>query len=166
MLNQPAPDFALPDLNGKIHRLSNYRGVIVLINFWSAECPWSAYCDAEIQSQGIAWGEQVTHLRVASNRNESEALLMEVANSRGLDLILKDSNAVVADLYQAQTTPHLFVVDRNGILRYAGGFSDQTYRQRVARRFYLKEAMEAVLSGHTPSLAQVPPYGCAIVREV
>jgi hypothetical protein len=64
------------------------------------------------------------------------------------------------------TTPHTFIVDREGILRYRGAVDDVTFRQRKAMRFFLEEAVEALLDGHLPEVAETPAYGCAIVREI
>ena len=162
-INEPAPDFVLPDLHGALHRLSAYQGQVVVINFWSAECPWSAESDSET---GGRWQEGVVHLRVAANAHETEQMLWDASHARGLDIILKDVAAKVADLYAAQTTPHLFVVDRGGILRYQGAFSDRTFRKRTASTFYLADAVEALLAGRLPPVAETQPYGCTIVREV
>ena len=70
-LNQPAPDFELPDLQGKLHKLSDYRGQIVIVNFWSAECPHSERTDRSTMACLVKWGEEVVMLSIAANRNES-----------------------------------------------------------------------------------------------
>ena len=103
-------------------------------------------------------------LTLAANANEPPEQLREVAKQRGLSLILRDVNQRVADLYGALTTPHLFVVDQEGILRYQGAFDDVTFRQRSPKRCYLRDAVEAVLHGSTPAPDQTPAYGCSIVR--
>jgi citrate synthase len=69
-------------------------------------------------------------------------------------------------LYEAVTTPHTFVVDRDGILRYRGAVDDVTFRNREATRFFLEEVVEALLDGHLPTLTETPAYGCTIVREI
>ena len=69
-----------------------------------------------------------------------------------------------SDLYAAVTTPHPYVLDQDGILRYQGALDDVTFRQRTPTRFYLRQAVEAVLAGHAPEPAQTSPYGCTIVR--
>lgn len=163
-LNAPAPDFLLPDLDETLHRLSDYRGQIVVVNFWSAECPWSEQSDSEIQKTSEAWRGRVFILRVASNAHETDEMLRDASHARGLDIILKDFAAQVADLYEAQTTPHCFVVDENGILRYRGAFDDRTFRKRTASRFYLREAVDALLAGRLPDAQETAPYGCTIAR--
>ena len=165
-LNFPAPDFELPDLNGKLQRLSAHRGRIVIVNFWSCECPHSERTDKAILSMFVQWQEDVTMLTIASNRNESAEALKEAAESRRLPNVLHDADCRVADLFNAQTTPHVFVIDREGILRYRGSVDDVTFRQRKPSRFFLDEAVESLLAGQFPTLTESPAYGCAIVREV
>ncbi len=164
-VNQPAPDFSLPGLDGRVFRLGDLRGKVVIVNFWSAECPWAAKTDEEMKKYSEAWGARVVLLRVAANANESDEMLRDASRARDVDIILKDSAAKVADLYAAQTTPHLFVVDKEGILRYQGAFNDVTFRQRAPARHYLKEAVDALLAGRLPEVAEALPYGCTIVRE-
>jgi peroxiredoxin len=161
---QPAPLFQLADLNGVLHRLEEYRGKVIVINFWSAECPHADRADQELLAYLKRWGESVRLLVVASNVNETSDLVRSVAAERGLPVPLLDSEAAVADLYRAVTTPHLFVVDPQGILRYQGAIDDVTFRQRKPTCFYLKEAVEAVLAGRIPDPAETSPYGCTIVR--
>ena len=165
-LNQPAPDFELPDLQGNPHRLSDYRGRILILNFWSAECPHSERADRSILARLCPWSGEVELLSIASNRNESARMLEEVAKARRLPTVLIDSQHAVADLYEAVTTPHTYVVDRQGILRYRGAVDDVTFRHRQATRFYLEEAVKALLVGRLPETQETPAYGCAIVREI
>ncbi len=105
-------------------------------------------------------------LSIASNRNETIQSIEKAAKVRRLPIVLIDADHVIADLYEAQTTPHVFVIDRNGILRYRGAVDDITFRQRKPTRFFLDEAVEALLEGHLPALTEAPAYGCTIVREI
>jgi len=113
----------------------------------------------------VQWSKEVVLLPVASNRIESPEALAEAAKIRRLPPVLVDGKDVVADLYEAQTTPHVFVIDRDGILRYRGAVDDVTFRVRKPTRFFLDEAVEALLAGRLPALAETPAYGCTIVRE-
>ncbi|MCX6057592.1 MAG: redoxin domain-containing protein [Chloroflexi bacterium] len=165
-INYPAPDFELPDLEGRPHRLSEYRGKIVIINFWSCECPHSARADTDIMSMFVQWRDDVVMLSIASNRSENVEALRNAANARNLPTVMLDALCFVADLYEAQTTPHVYVIDRDGILRYRGAVDDVTFRQRIPSRFFLREAVESLLEGRLPALTESPAYGCTIVREV
>ena len=165
-LNFPVPDFELPDLHGSLHRLSDYRGRIVIVNFWSCECPHSERTDKAIMSMFVQWQDDVSMLTIASNRNESAEDVANVSEARRLPTVLLDANCEVADLFEAQTTPHVFVIDGEGILRYRGSVDDVTFRQRVPTRFFLDLTVESLLEGHLPELTESPAYGCTIVREV
>ncbi|MBK9211248.1 MAG: redoxin domain-containing protein [Anaerolineales bacterium] len=165
-INHPAPDFELPDLNGGLHRLSDYRGKIVIVNFWSCECPHSERTDKAIMAMFVQWRDDVVMLSIAANRSENVEAVKTAADARSLPTVLIDALCVVADLYEAQTTPHVYVIDRDGILRYRGAIDDVTFRQRTPSRFFLDEAVESLLEGHLPALTESPAYGCAIVREV
>ncbi len=157
------PLFTLPDLKGNLHRLGDERGRWVLLNFWSAECPWCRYADEQV-AQILAPWEGIVWWSLAVNANEPPDLLAREAERRGLPLVLHDAQRKVADLYGAQTTPHFFLVDPQGVLRYRGALDDATFRQRQPTRFYLRQALEALMSGRNPEIAETPPYGCAIVR--
>jgi peroxiredoxin len=165
-VNEPVPDFELPDLHGRLHRLSDYRGRIVIVNFWSCECPHSERTDKAIMSMFVQWQDNVSMLTIASNRNENAEDVANVSEARRLPTVLHDAKCQVADMFEAQTTPHVFVIDREGILRYRGAVDDVTFRQRVPTRFFLDLAVESLLEGHLPELTESPAYGCAIVREV
>lgn len=160
----PAPDFTLPDLTGRRHASVDQRGKILVLNFWSAECPWAERLDPLLMSWLPSWDGQVVVWWIAPNAHETPELLLEVAARRGLPLVLRDSTARVADLYGAQTTPHLFVLDGDGRLRYQGAADDVTFRQRTPTRQYVYEAIQALLAGQPPDPAVTPAYGCAIVR--
>jgi peroxiredoxin len=165
-INQPAPDFELPDLDGRVHRLSDHRGKIVIINFWSCECPHSERTDKAIMSMFVQWRDHVTMLSIAANRSENVEALKNAADARRLPTVLIDANCFVANLFEAQTTPHVYVIDRDGILRYRGAVDDVAFRNRIPSRFFLDEAVESLLEGRLPTLAESPAYGCTIVREI
>jgi len=165
-VNQPAPDFELPDLQGNLYRLSDHRGKIVIVNFWSCECPHSERTDRSTMACLVQWGGEVEMLSIAANRSESISSVAEAVNARRLLRVVLDAEHVVADLYEAVTTPHVFVIDKDGVLRYRGAVDDVTFRKRQATRFFLEEVVEALLEGQLPTLTETPAYGCAIVREI
>ena len=165
-INELAVDFELPDLHGKLHKLSDYHGKIVIINFWSVECPHSERTDRYLLSLLERWDGEVVLLSIAANRNESIQQVEEAAKARRIPKVLIDAEHVVADLYKAVTTPHVFVLDRESILCYRGAVDDVTFRQKKSTRFFLGEAIETLLEGELPALSETPAYGCAIVREI
>jgi peroxiredoxin len=162
-LNEPAPQFELPDLDGRLRRLRDFHGRLVVLNFWSAECPWSERADRHLMELLQPLGQEAALLGIASNANEPEDLLCTAASQRGLPFVLRDLTGSVARMYGAVTTPHAFVIDRAGVLRYRGGVDNVTFRQRTASRWYVSEAIEALVAGRLPEVQDAPPYGCAIV---
>ena len=163
-LHQPAPDFSLFDLDGNPHSLSDYRGGIVIINFWSAECPHAARVDLSLLPLVNDWDGKVHLLQIASNGNEPIEMLKEAADERGAHPILHDPNHKVADIYEATNTPHIFILDGEGLLRYQGAYDDVAFRQRTPTRNYALEAVETLLKGGRPEVTDVPPFGCTVVR--
>jgi hypothetical protein len=108
----------------------------------------------------------VVMLSIAANRSESIQMVEEAAKTRRIPKVLVDAEHIVADLYEALTTPHVFVLDYEGILRYRGAVDNVGFRQREGTHFFLQEAVEALLDGCLPELSETPAYGCAIVREI
>lgn len=154
----------LTDLKGKQHRLSDDHGKIVILNFWSAQCPHTERTDRETLTYLAEWGDRVVVLLVASNANEPPALLTEVAGSRGMQTVLQDADHSVADLYSAVTTPHVDVIDFEGNLRYQDAYNDTNFRKSVPTKQYLKSAVDVLLASDQPEPSEVLSYGCSIVR--
>jgi peroxiredoxin len=165
-VGEKAPLFSLDSLTGGEYSLERSKGKVVVLTFWSAECPWSRKADEYIKSQGYSaeWGDEVVHWRIASNANETEAELKEAAAERQVEPVLLDTNNEVADLYGAMTTPHVYVVDSQGVLRYAGALNDATWREPEPTKDYLGEAVTAAKKGLSPEPAETPGRGCTIVR--
>ncbi|MEE9513298.1 MAG: redoxin domain-containing protein [Anaerolineales bacterium] len=164
-INQPAPEFELTDLKGVPHRLAAAQGQVLVLNFWSSECPWAQRGDEIIAELKPAWGDRVELWSIASNANETNEQLALASAAREPGLVLRDAEHVVADLYGAVTTPHLFVIDEQGVLRYRGAPDDTSFRQREPTVHYLKDAVEALLNGREPNPAETAGYGCTITRH-
>ncbi len=164
-IGEQAPDFELLDIRGQRHSLQAMLGKIVVLNFWSAECPWSARVDYELLACLPAWRGNTEAWWLAANANEPLELIERVAGERKLPTVLLDSQQHVADLYGAQTTPHFFVIDKDGRLAYQGAWDDITFRQRVATRVYVPGVIEALINRWPADVAQTPAYGCVLVRN-
>jgi len=148
--NQPAPDFSLPDLSGKLYCLADFRGRIVALNFWSADCPHAVRVDgALLELMGARPGYLVL-VSIASNTNEDQAHVRQAARARGLPLVLLDDGHQLADAYGAVTTPHLFLIDSRGLLRYQGAFDDVTFRRRSPRAATCKRRCTRCWQGGSP----------------
>ncbi len=159
-----APDFQLLDYKGRRYQLGEIRGKIVVLNFWSAECPWSERVDNELIACLGEWKDQVRVWWIDANANETPELIEQVAIVRKLPVVLLDQNQAVADLFGAQTTPHFFIIDRAGKLAYQGAWDDITFRQRVSTRLYVPQVVEALINNLAPGVSVTSPYGCVLVR--
>ncbi len=159
-----APDFSLADLEDTLHTLSRYQGQIVVLVFWSAECPWSARADKTLNKMRSEWGEDVAVLVIAANANETRAEMQEAATARGVKILLLDAGAKIANIYGAAITPEVFLIDREGVLRYQGAFDDASFRQPEPARNYLWEAVESLLANENPVPGEIPAYGCTIIK--
>lgn len=163
---EDAPLFRLPDLGGQLHSLTEMRGWIIVLNFWSAECEWCERVDRELLGLLDTWKDHVKVLWIASNANESHSTIEEKVNNRNIPLMLIDEDQQVADQYGALTTPHFFVVDRHGKIAYQGAWDDITFRKREATQVFVPQVLEALMRDRVPEVRQTTPYGCTLVRHI
>ncbi len=162
-----APDFTLIDiLSGEAVTLSALRGQIVVVNFWSGECPWSRGYDQYFNERLIDWaGQGVALIHINSNINEEPTDTEEAAAEYGIEApILDDSDNLVADAFGALTTPHVYVITPDGLIAYQGAVDDRMFRHDATVNT-LDAAVDAVLNGQMPDPAETPAYGCTIVRR-
>lgn len=167
-LNRIAPEFIVPTLGGGRFALSDYRGHVVVINFWSAECAWSRRADVLLVYRMLTWeAKGVRVIGLAANVNEIESAIRHEVEARHVRYpVAFDYDHRVADLYRAATTPHFFVTDRQGIVRYIGALDDAGPEQREAKYFYLDRAVAALLANRPVNPAETPPFGCKLVRSL
>ncbi|MBI5834668.1 MAG: redoxin domain-containing protein [Armatimonadetes bacterium] len=169
-LGSPTPDFALYDLSGTLHRLSNHKGkakAVVLLWFGS-DCPVCHAYEQRVQALRNEFADKGVVL-YAINSNAGESADAIRAHQRAASLtftVLKDHHNKVADTYHAVATPEAFVLDTDLRLRYWGAIDNASRPERVdpAKR-YLRNAIAAVLANRRPSPDRVQGEGCAIERE-
>jgi AhpC/TSA family len=174
-IGQPAPDFTATDSKGGPVRLGDYRGKTVVLEWTNADCPYTRkhYTSGNMQNvQGLAQKNGVIWLTVISSAPGKQGYVNgpaadELTLSRKAlpTAVLLDPTGTVGRLYAAKTTPHMYVIDRNGTLQYMGGMDSMatTDEADIARAEpYLKEAMLAVAQGNPAPHAVTKPYGCSI----
>jgi len=165
----PAPDFSLPIIGGGGRQLlSDLRGHIVVVHFWSAECPWSRRADLVIVYRQAKWEKlNVRVLGVVSNANEPESEIRYEAELRRIKYpLVHDYAQDVAATYRVQMTPHFLVLDQRGVVRYTGALDDASASNRLPKTIHLDKAVNAVLAGQPPNPAVTRAYGSPIVRRV
>jgi len=174
-IGQPAPDFSAQDSKGDSLRLSDYKGKTVVLEWTNADCPYTRkhYSSGNMQSvQALAQKNGIVWLSIISSAPGKQGYVNGPAadaltESRHAEptAVLLDPTGSLARMYNAKTTPHMFVIDKNGALRYMGGI-DSIATSNPAdiahAEPYLKEAMLAVAQGETPPHSVTKPYGCSI----
>jgi peroxiredoxin len=170
-----APDFAVQDTKGTTRHLSEFHGKPVVLEWTNADCPYTRkhYTSGNMQAaQKLAQKDGVVWLSIISSSPGKQGFVNGPAadaltQSRGAapTAVLLDPQGSVGRLYHARTTPHLFVIDRDGNLQYMGGM-DSIATTDVSdipnAEPYLKEAMLAVVDGKPVQHAVTKPYGCSI----
>ena len=108
LINQPAPSFSLPVLGGGRVSLADLRGRIAIINFWSAECPWSRRADLVLLYRHNVWSRAgIKIVGISSTNNEPESELVYEVDVRHIKYPLAlDVTHEVARAYKAEMTPH------------------------------------------------------------
>src|SRR5258706_9173850 len=153
-------------LEGGRLSLSDWRGFVVVMHFWSAECAWSRRADVLLVYRQLTWqAKGVRIVGLACNGSESENEIRYEIQNRHLNYpVVVDFDHRMADLYKAETTPHFFVLDRQGLARYVGALDDATDESRDARNYYVDKAVTALLNNRSPERVFTPAYGCNILR--
>lgn len=160
------PNFALKDLNGNEHTLEKYQGKVVLLDFCSHECPWSRGADPHLAALVKEFAEKdVIFLGIDSHHQTTVAQIKQYVDDKGLTHpILKDENNAYADAVGAKVTPEIFVIDKEGKLRYHGAFDNRSKPEDKGSEAYAKQAIDAVLAGKDVAPKQVKAWGCSIKR--
>jgi thiol-disulfide isomerase/thioredoxin len=169
------PALAFVDLEGKPHTLKDYLGKTVVLDFWSIECPVSKGYEGRFKEIYADYSKKgVVFLMIDANSGEVGgagadpfAGIKKYVKDASIPYpVLADRKNVVADRFAAQTTPHVFILDDKGKLRYAGGVDDDPdfKKESKAVKSYLREALDALLAGKEPPQTTSKPHGCSIKR--
>ena len=171
---QPAPDFALTDLAGKSHKLSDLKGKYVVLEWVNPGCPYvqKHYNSANMPGLQKEYGAKVTWLTINSTREghsefkspqQMQAWMKEKGGAPAATLLDRDSK--VGRLYSAVTTPHMYVIDPKGTLVYVGAIDDKRSTRledvKTAKN-YVRAALGETMAGKPVSTATTTPYGCTI----
>jgi peroxiredoxin len=167
------PKIALPDTTGKQHVLGDYKGQLVVIDFWSINCPWSKKKEQQFIDLHEAFKNKgVAFLAIDANKTEvdwdAEEPFAEieayVEKAEVTMPILIDRNNKVADVFGAITTPHVYIIDKEGVVRYTGGVDDNPKGEKEDKVNYVAQALDELLAGKEVSVSATKPEGCSIKR--
>ncbi|MEP6485371.1 MAG: redoxin domain-containing protein [Rudaea sp.] len=174
-VGQPAPAFSVVDSAGKTHALADYKGKIVVLEWSNPECPFvkKHYSSGNIPKQQTeATGAGVIWLTVNSAGVGKEGHVDGMAADAFVasyhakpTAYLIDTDGKVGRAYGAKTTPHLFVIDDKGVLRYDGGIDSiaSTDKDDLAKATqYVPQVIGEIKSGKAVSVSTSEPYGCSV----
>ena len=175
VVGQPAPNFKLADANGKPVTLSDFKGKTVVLEWNNPGCPFvqKHYGSGNMQrTQAAAARDGVVWLTINSGApgkqghmsgGEAKAFVAE-AGARPTAYLL-DPRGVVGKVYDAKTTPHMYVVNQAGTLVYAGGIDDKPTADPAdikGARNHVLAALSELKGGKAVSVATSRPYGCSV----
>lgn len=170
-----APDFTLTDITGKTHRLSDYQGKVVVLEWTNAGCPVVGrhYRSHNMQNtqkaaaqDGVVWLQINTSAKGAQgDLSDAEALAWLKKNDASSTAYLRDRTGQVGRLYGAKATPHMFVINAEGVLVYQGAIDDQPNAREsetTKAHNYVKAVLASLKDGKPVAKADTQAYGCAV----
>ncbi|MDP3619689.1 MAG: thioredoxin family protein [Ramlibacter sp.] len=175
IVGQPAPEFSLTDVSGKTVKLSDYRGKHVVLEWTNPGCPYvqkhynsgnMPATQKEAADKGVAWLAINSTEKAAGDYLEPPQLVAWLKERKSVtSATLMDVDGVAGRAYGARTTPHMYIVDPQGKLVYAGGIdsiaSSRAEDIKTAVN-YVRQSLNEALAGKPISMASTRPYGCSI----
>lgn len=172
-VGEKAPEFTLKDTDGKEHRLSDYtkRGKTVVLTWFNPECPFiklhyeKQTTVADIHKDFGAKNVQVIAIDSTHSGHANFGKDADAKSKWKLGFpVLIDADGKVGRIYGAKTTPHNFVIDKNGTLAYAGAMDDDARGEKSAKdkHNYVRAALDDILAGKKVATAETKPYGCSV----
>jgi peroxiredoxin len=172
---KPAPEFAVKDASGKTVTLGSFKGKVVVLEWTNQDCPYvrKHYGTGNMQAlQKEATADGVVWLTISSSApgqqghvTELEAEKLTADRKAHPTAFLLDPSGTVGRAYGATVTPHMFVIDKAGVIAYMGGIDDKPTTNaadvKEARNF-VREALRALAAGEPVKTASARPYGCSI----
>jgi peroxiredoxin len=166
------PQFSARGADGKRHSLSEYAGRIVVLEWTSPVCPYTAmkYDHGAMQAlQKYAAGQHVVWLSIDTAASDKAGYLTassartRIAQTHAtVSEFLFDLDGRIARSYGAKTTPSFFIVDRNGNLAYEGAMDDENAAGTTAAHDYVRDALDDLAAHVQVRKPETQPYGCGI----
>ena len=174
-IGKPAPDFAAIDSRGVSHKLSDYRGQQVVLEWTNHDCPYvrKHYSTGNMQAlqrettaNGLIWLSVISSAPGKQGHvSPEQANELTASRDAAPTAVLLDPEGQIGRLYGAKTTPHMFIVDAHGTLVYMGGIDDRptTDDQDVSGATnYVRAALQELAAGKPVSNPVTRPYGCSV----
>ena len=175
VIGKPAPDFTLKDLAGKEVKLASFKGKVVVLEWFNPGCPFvqrSHSAGSLVDTAKRHMKDGVVWLAINSGApgKQGNALAMNVEAAKTWSLpnpILRDEAGAVGKAYGATNTPNMFVIDKTGMVVYAGAIDNSPDAEGKSPQGgklvnYVDAALEDVAAGRTVKTAVTKPYGCSV----
>jgi thiol-disulfide isomerase/thioredoxin len=164
-----APAFSLANaVDGKTYALKPGDGKISVVFFTCNQCPYAKAFEPRLIAIAKQYGAKgVTFYAIDSNdearyAEESLANMKERAVTKGYPYpYLKDNDSSIAHAYGARVTPHVYVIDQAGKLRYRG-YIDDSARPEERKKAGLTDALDALLANKPVASTETRAFGCSI----
>jgi hypothetical protein len=175
-VGQAAPDFTLTDISGQRHSLSEFKGKTVVLEWVNPECPFVMKhydqtgnipkTQKAATSDGVIWLQiNSGHPGAQGDYDAAQVAAWQKRNQVASTAYFRDQDGRVGKLYDARTTPHLFIIDSAGTLVYAGGI-DSIRSSRPAdinkATNYVNAALGDLKAGRPVRTKNSQPYGCSV----
>jgi len=161
-----APAFTLEDVNGEKVSMSDFADKIIVLEWANPGCPiWRRVHKAgtfkalaeKYKDKGVVW------LAINSTHTSDREKNRKFAEAEKLPYPYLDDHAgTVGKAYGAKTTPHMFVLDKNGRLAYQGAIDDDPSGKKEKTLNYVDQALTELLAGKAVSVPKTAPYGCSV----
>lgn len=174
-VGKAAPNFSLPDTNGKTRSLADFKGKYVVLEWYQPDCPFVGkhYHSGNMQAlqkeytaRGVTW-LSIDSSAPGEEGNYPAAKLNEIAAKDGSSrtALLLDPSGEVGRSYDAKTTPDMYIIDPKGILVYKGAIDNRRSTDLADVKTatnYVKGALDAVMAGKKVPTTATQPYGCSV----
>ncbi len=173
-VGKPAPDFTGTDITGKTIKLSDYKRKIVVLESYNSDCPFceNHYRTGAMQElQRNMATKNVVWLIVDSVNKKNfsyrtpEQARKELADRKITAMAwIDDNSGAIGHLYGMETTPHMFVIAKDGTLVYDGAIDDrpQPFGDPRTANNYVRDAVDELIAGKPVAVSETKPYGCAV----
>jgi peroxiredoxin len=174
-VGDPAPDFTGTDSNGQTHKLSEYRGKYVVLEWTNNGCPFTRkhYTSGNMQNLQKEWtAKGVVWLTILSSAPGAQGYMTASAENAYIARVHADPTAALLDPtgaigheYDARTTPDMYIIDPSGKLIYAGAIDDHptTDPSDIPHSTnYVSNALTESMAGQPVQTSYTRPYGCSV----
>lgn len=175
VVGKPAPDFSVMDATGKTRTLSEFKGKNVVLEWYNKDCPYvkkhygsgnMQKVQSELTSKGVVWLTVISSAKGQQGYLSSEEALKNAQTAGAkADAILIDDSGKMGRSYGAKTTPHMYMIDGKGTLRYNGAIdsNDSADPSTIAKsENYIVAAANSLLKGEKIAKDSTKPYGCSV----